>query len=103
MARTKKGGSSARDPFAFAADLPAAYRELEAALAAAKALPTFNPITTRDELPSLSACSLWNKADEYVAAFERVGAAARRVHVAKVGRSTAMRTDGFVRPVRGTP
>jgi hypothetical protein len=89
------------DPFAHAKDLPAAYRELREALAALVRLEEFGPGPIRtfhlNMVTGLSMCSLWLNADAKVAAWQHLGAAARRVEVAKSGRASARRTDGFKR------
>ncbi|WP_242344595.1 hypothetical protein [Anaeromyxobacter terrae] len=93
-----------RQPFAHAADLPAAYAEFSAALAGIVKLRENGPapVIAKDvrNVPNLSAHALWRTADAQIAAWERVGAAARRVHVAMYGKGAAARWDGFRRTRR---
>jgi hypothetical protein len=88
------------EAFAFAADLPDAYRELAAAIAAVVELQERGPVPFLEKdvrnVQNLSEHTIWKQADAVVGAWERVAAAARRVHVAKVG-PDARRWDGFVR------
>jgi hypothetical protein len=87
------------EPFQHAADLPAAYRELQAAIEAQIELRDNGPLPFhRVDVLSVTSISLhatWTFADAHAAALQRVGAAARRVQVALVGQKDAQRWDGF--------
>lgn len=92
-------------PFVHAEDLGPAYRELAAAIAAVHDLEQNGPVPfdAKDaaRVPELSETSIWLNADEKVAAWQRVGAAARRVYHAKrgpraPGPARAMRSAGGV-------
>lgn len=95
---TKSKRPTARpEPFAHAKDLADAYQELKAAI-----LATMDTGRGLDEfhlqvLTGLSMCSLWRDADAKVEAWQRLGAAARRVHVAIHGKKDAVHWDGFMR------
>ncbi|ABC81645.1 hypothetical protein [Anaeromyxobacter dehalogenans] len=95
-AKTKKP-----EAFAHAADLPAAYRELKAAVEAVIVLEEESgPLLRRNfHLPmitGLSMVTIWQQADERAAAHQRLAAAARRVQVALHGKKEARRWTGFV-------
>jgi hypothetical protein len=87
-----------RAPFAHAEDLAPAYREFSDAIAALVRLEETGFIGFRAEdaqrVTHIST-AIWKTADARVAAWKRIGAAARRVHVAKIGRKDAVRWDGF--------
>jgi hypothetical protein len=89
------------EPFAHAGDLPAAYRELAEAITALVKLQECGPVPFRAEdarrVTALSLSATWRQADEQIAVWQRLGAAARRVEVAKHGRDRARRTVGFNR------
>jgi hypothetical protein len=89
-AAAKKTRRRPAEPFAFAADLPAAYQELSEAIAAIINLEANGPVPfiKRDaQCPQeLSESAISRNANEKAEAWQRVGAAARRVHAAKVGR-----------------
>lgn len=94
---TKKPANRS-EPFAHAADLADAYRELRAALVALKEFQAHRFSDFQIEnVTALSASSLWARADDAVEAWQRLGAAARRVHVAIHGKKDAAHWDGFVR------
>lgn len=82
-----------RNPFDHAADLPAAYEELSAALKECDAIGALNPVNL--DVCEIAECMVWQRADALARAAARVAAAARRVKVAKVGKGRARRWDGF--------
>jgi hypothetical protein len=94
------------EPFAFAADLPDAYRELAGAIAAVVEMQERGPAPFIAEdagnVAFLSESTIWMHGDVMIAAWERVAAASRRVHVAKVGPKDAVRRVGFVRSQQAT-
>lgn len=96
--KTAKKRASRPEPFAHAKDLADAYREFQAALEEVIERGGYSGIDPRVVgVTGLSACQLWQHADEAVEAWKRLGAAARRVHVAVHGRTNAVRWHGFVR------
>lgn len=95
-----------REAFAHAADYGPALRELSGAILALVSVNEVGPLPLRVEdarrVAWLSSSALWQDADEKVAAWSRVAAAARRVEVARSGRDSARRTVGFRRASRAS-
>ncbi|WP_242344020.1 hypothetical protein [Anaeromyxobacter terrae] len=73
-----------RQPFAHAADLPDAYRELAGVLRDLE--QRRHPFPDPKNVPMLSAGSLLDRADEMIADAKRLRSAARRVQIAQWGR-----------------
>jgi hypothetical protein len=96
--QTKKAKAKA-EAYEHAADLPAAYRELKAAIEAHIELREGGPVAfSRSDLlrvTNLPNSFVWQNADAHAAAWQRIGAAARRVQVALEGRASAELWDGF--------
>jgi hypothetical protein len=99
VSATKKPAWS--QSFAHAADLPAAYGELAEAITALVKLQECGPVPFLAEdarrVTELAPSAMWQDADAKIAAWQRLGAAARRVEIAKNGPARARRTVGFSR------
>ncbi len=101
-AKTKKPAARP-GPFAHAADLADAYRELRAAVLAKLDLEKHGPFPlderylAADLFTGMSMHFLWGEADRNAATWKRIAAAARRVHLAINGRKAAQRMPGFTK------